>query len=49
MTPEDVVVAVAMVEAIRCISSMISRGYVAIIADDDRLYARMLLYETLIG
>ena len=48
MTPEEVEAAVAVVDAIRR-TSTISRGHVAIIADDDRLYARMLLYETLLN
>jgi hypothetical protein len=48
ITREEVEAAVAVVDAIRH-TSTISRGYVAIIADDDRLYARMLLYETLLN
>jgi hypothetical protein len=45
MTPEDVEAAIATVAEIRG-RSTIPRGHVAIIADDDLLYARMLLYET---
>ena len=48
ITPEEVDAAVAVVDAIRH-SSTICRGHVAIIADDDRLYTRMLLYETLLN
>jgi hypothetical protein len=48
ITVEEVEAAVAVVAAIRH-SSTISRGHVAIIADDDRLYTRMLLYETLLN
>jgi hypothetical protein len=48
MTPEEVEAAVAVVDAIRR-SSTIARGHVAIIADDDRLYARMVLFETLLN
>lgn len=48
MTPEDVESAVATVDEIRR-RSTIPRGHVAIIADDDLLYARMLLYETLLN
>lgn len=47
MTPEEVESAVAVVDQIRRLSR-IPRGHVAMIADDDRLYARMLLYETLL-
>ena len=45
MTPTDVEAVVATVDEIRR-RSTIPRGHVAIIADDDLLYARMLLYET---
>ena len=48
ITPEEVEAAVALVDEIRR-ASTISRGHVAILADDDRLYARMLLYETLLN
>ena len=48
ITLEEVEAAVAVVDAIRR-ASTISRGDVAILADDDRLYARMLLYETLLN
>ena len=47
MTPEDVETVVATVDEIRR-RSTIPRGHVAIVADDDRMYARMLLYETLL-
>jgi hypothetical protein len=45
MTPEDVESAVATVAEIHR-TSTVPRGHVAIIADDDQLYVRMLLYET---
>ena len=45
MTPEDVESPVATVDEIRRRSTM-PRGHVAIIADGDLLYARMLLNET---
>ena len=45
MTEDDVESAVATVDEIRQ-RSTIPRGHVAIVADDDLIYARMLLYET---
>ena len=48
ITPEEVEAAVALLDELRH-TSTISRGHVAIIADDDRLYTRMLLYETLLN
>ena len=48
ITPEEIESAVAVVDEIRR-TSTIPRGHVAIIADDNLLYARMLLYETLLN
>ena len=44
MTTVDVESAIAMVEEIRR-TSRIPRGHVAIIADDDLMFERLLLYE----